>query len=108
MLRLFVSYLLYSLLNIEMKAVFSLLMNYTVKCNPQRDDSRTRGAADDKARLLDRSPRTNNRAMRIFLYQIRCNLFHGNKLFGDSNNYEIAKNVSELLLRYNLIFTKQL
>ena len=67
-----------------------------------------RDAADDKARLLDRSPKTSNRAMLMILYQIRCNLFHGNKSFGDSNDQEIMKNASELLLQYNLIFAKQL
>lgn len=78
------------------------------KYNPQRDDPRMRDTADDKARLFDRSPRSSNRAMLMILYQIRCNLFHGNKSFGDSSDQEIMKNASELLLRYNLIFAKEL
>lgn len=45
---------------------------------------------------------------RIEFLLIICNLFHGNKSFGDSNDQEIMKNAAELLLRYNLIFAKQL
>ena len=40
------------------------------KYNPQRDDPRMRDTADDKARLLDRSPRSSNRAMLMILYQM--------------------------------------
>ena len=78
------------------------------KFNPLRDDPRSRDTAADKARLLDKSPKNSNRAMLMILYQIRCNLFHGNKSFGDMNDQEIMKNAAELLLRYNLIFAKDL
>ena len=78
------------------------------KYNPLRDDPRMRDTADDKARLLDRHIKISNRAMLMILYQIRCNLFHGNKSFGSSADQEIMKNAAELLLRYNLVFAKGL
>lgn len=78
------------------------------KFNPLRDDPRTRDTSEDTDRLRDKHPKMSNRAMLMILYQIRCNLFHGNKSFGDSNDQEIMKNAAELLLKYNLIFAKQL
>lgn len=78
------------------------------KYDPNRDDPGRRDTSRDTAKLLDRSTRSSNRAMLMILYQIRCNLFHGNKSFGNFDDQEIMKNAAELLLRYNLIFAKDL
>lgn len=78
------------------------------KFNPLRDDPRARDTSEDTDHLREKHPRNSNRAMLMILYQIRCNLFHGNKSFGDSNDQEIMKNAAELLLRYNLILAKDL
>ena len=78
------------------------------KYDPNKEFSGPRDTSRDTAKLLDMNPRSSNRAMLMILYQIRCNLFHGNKSFGDFNDQEIMKNAAELLLRYNLIFAKQL
>lgn len=78
------------------------------KYDPNKEFSGPRDTSRDTMKLLDRSPKSSNRAMLMILYQIRCNLFHGNKSFGDTNDQEIMKNAAELLLRYNLIFAKQL
>lgn len=78
------------------------------KYDPTKEFPGPRDTARDTMKLLDRSPKSSNRAMLMILYQIRCNLFHGNKSFGDSNDQEIMKNAAELLLRYNLILAKGL
>lgn len=77
------------------------------KYNPNKENTGPRDTSRDKARLFDRAPKASNRAMLMILYQIRCNLFYGNKSFGDFNDQEIMKNTSELLLQYNLIFAKE-
>lgn len=78
------------------------------KFNPLRDDPRTRDTSEDTDNLRNKHPKFSNRSMLMILYQIRCNLFHGNKSFGDMNDQEIMKNAAELLLRYNLILAKDL
>lgn len=78
------------------------------KFNPLRDDPRTRDTSEYTGYLREKHPKHSNRAMLMILYQIRCNLFHGNKSFGDMNDQEIMKNAAELLLRYNLILAKDL
>lgn len=78
------------------------------KFNPLRDNPKFRDTAVDTARLSEKSTGGSNKAMLMILYQIRCNLFHGNKSFGDMNDQEIMKNAAELLLRYNLILAKDL
>jgi len=78
------------------------------KYDPSKEFSGPRDTSRDTIKLFERNPKSSNRAMLMILYQIRCNLFHGNKSFGDSNDQEIMKNAAELLLRYNLIFAKQL
>ena len=77
------------------------------KYNPNKENPGPRDTSRDKVKLLDRSTKGSNRAMLMILYQIRCNLFHGNKAFSDSNDQEIMKNAAELLLKYNLIFAKE-
>lgn len=78
------------------------------KYDPSKEFSGPQDTSRDTIKLFERNPKSSNRAMLMILYQIRCNLFHGNKSFGDSNDQEIMKNAAELLLRYNLIFAKQL
>lgn len=78
------------------------------KYDPSKEFSGPRDTSRDTIKLFERNPKSSNRAMLMILYQIRCNLFHGNKSFGDFNDQEIMKNAAELLLRYNLIFAKQL
>lgn len=78
------------------------------KYDPNKEFSGPRDTSRDTARLLDKHARISNRAMLMILYQIRCNLFHGNKSFGDMNDQEIMKNAAELLLQYNSIFAKDL
>ena len=79
-----------------------------MKYNPNKENPGHRDVARDTDKLAEKSTRGSNRAMLMILYQIRCNLFHGNKSFGNENDQEIMKNASELLLRYNLILAKQL
>lgn len=78
------------------------------KFNPEIDNPMNRDTSRDKAKLVEGPPKASLKAMLMILYQIRCNLFHGNKSFGDSNDQEIMKNAAELLLQYNLIFAKEL
>ena len=78
------------------------------KYDPNREPLYHRDTSPYKKKLPEKSPQKSNEAMLMILYQIRCNLFHGNKAFSDSNDQEIMKNAAELLLRYNLIFAKQL
>ncbi|HPQ21676.1 MAG TPA: HEPN domain-containing protein [Saprospiraceae bacterium] len=42
------------------------------------------------------------RIMALFgiLYQIRCNLFHGNKLFDRDSDQEVIKNAQDVLINY--------
>lgn len=44
----------------------------------------------------------------MILYQVRCNLFHGNKSFPSESDQETMRNASALLLRYNEIFVKNM
>lgn len=62
----------------------------------------------DTALLAEREVRRSNKAMLMILYQIRCNLFHGNKSFADESDQETMRNASALLLRYNEIFVKNM
>lgn len=78
------------------------------KFNPRKDNMDRADTSKDKSKLLDYSVVGSNCAMLMILYQIRCNLFHGNKSFGDFNDQEIMKNAAELLLQYNLIFSEDL
>lgn len=78
------------------------------KYDPYKENSGPRDTQPDKVKLLERSTKISNTAMLMILYQIRCNLFHGNKSFGNSDDQEIMKNAAELLLRYNLIFAKMI
>ncbi len=78
-----------------------------MKYNPDDPD----GVPDtlhDTNNLQKRDPKNSNRSMLMILYQIRCNLFHGNKSFSLEGDQEIMKNAAELLLRYNDIFSKNL
>lgn len=78
--------------------------------NMRYDPSVGKGSPDtrrDSEIIRERIPWKSSRSMLLILYQIRCNLFHGNKSFGSSNDQEVMKNASELLLRYNDIFTKR-
>ena len=78
------------------------------KYDPSKERPGPRDTYRDTIKLSERLARSSNKAMLMILYQIRCNLFHGNKSFGDENDQEIVKNAAELLLRYNLIFAKGL
>ena len=86
------------------------LPEYEYFCN--RDaimNMRTHSVSDldiaNAEKIREKSPKGSTRAMLMILYQIRCNLFHGDKSFVNSNDQEIMKNASELLLRYNEIFS---
>ena len=78
------------------------------KYDPNKENMGPRDTSKDTSKLLERSTKGSNRAMLMILYQIRCNLFHGNKAFSDANDQEIMKNASELLLQYNLIFSQDI
>lgn len=78
------------------------------KYDPNKERPGPRDTYRDTIKLPDRDPKNSNRAMLMILYQIRCNLFHGNKSFSNYNDQEIMKNAAELLLQYNLIFAKDL
>lgn len=78
------------------------------KYDPFKEHPGPRDTSRDKMDLVDRSPKKSNRAMLMILYQVRCNLFHGNKSFSNADDQEIMKNAAELLLRYNLILSKEL
>lgn len=78
------------------------------KFNPRTDRMDRADTRRDRDKLIEYSLISSNGAMLMILYQIRCNLFHGNKSFSDSNDQEIMKNAAELLLQYNLIFSKDL
>lgn len=78
------------------------------KYNPYKENPGRKDTSSDTMKLPERSVIGSNRAMLMILYQIRCNLFHGNKSFGDENDQEILKNASELLLQYNMIFANDL
>ena len=69
-----------------------------------RNDTISWRAKDDLEKIREKNTRKSTKAMLMILYQIRCNLFHGDKSFTNLNDQEIMKNASELLLRYNTIF----
>ena len=48
----------------------------------------------------------SNLAMLMIIYQIRCNLFHGNKQYYNENDQVIMKNASKLLFEYMRLFVK--
>ena len=43
------------------------------------------------------------RALTMILYQVRCNLFHGNKMFSSESDHEIVRHAANVL--YDLIGT---
>lgn len=92
----------------EFKRIFDL-PEYDYFCNrapirDMRNDVISWYAKEDLERIRERIPRKSTKAMMMILYQIRCNLFHGDKSFTNLNDQEIMKNASELLLQYNTIF----
>lgn len=78
-----------------------------MKYDPARGIGRSDTREDTRC-LSERNARKSNRAMLMILYQIRCNLFHGNKAYGNPNDDEVMKNAAEILLHYNRIFCKDL
>ncbi len=54
----------------------------------------------DHAKIKEKSLYRSNKAMLMILYQIRCNLFHGNKAFYNEDDQKIMSNASSLLLQY--------
>ena len=91
-----------------LKKIFDL-PEYQYFCdrNPIRDMRHnviSQFAREDLERIKERIPRKSTKSMLMILYQIRCNLFHGDKSFANINDQEIMKNASELLLQYNTIF----
>ncbi len=79
-----------------------------MKFDPANPDSGYPDTLRDTENIREKHPRRSNRSMLMILYQIRCNLFHGNKAFNYEYDQEVMKNASELLLRYNDIFSKRL
>ncbi|MCR4649068.1 MAG: hypothetical protein K5776_08325 [Lachnospiraceae bacterium] len=78
--------------------------------NMRYDPAKGIGYPDTKyyvEKIREKSPRKSTKAMLMILYQIRCNLFHGDKSFNVASDQEVMKNASELLLRYNEAFIKK-
>ncbi|MCR5727461.1 MAG: hypothetical protein K6G24_08345 [Lachnospiraceae bacterium] len=71
--------------------------------NPGKERADTR---KEVYKLKEREIFDSNLAMLLILYQIRCNLFHGNKAYSNEFDQEVMKNASELLLKYNEIFSQ--
>lgn len=76
--------------------------------NPDNPRSGRPSTEGDRRDLLEKDAKISNRAMLMILYQIRCNLFHGNKAYTNDSDQEVMENASELLYRYNCIFIKKL
>lgn len=71
--------------------------------NPGRERPDTKR---DVQYLKEKDTYKSNNSMLMILYQIRCNLFHGNKAYTNEFDQEVMKNASELLLKYNEIFSQ--
>lgn len=76
------------------------------KYNPEINPNVQYDTAKEKALLLSNNWFSSNQAMLMIIYQIRCNLFHGNKQYYDENDQDIMKNASILLLKYMKAFVK--
>jgi hypothetical protein len=70
----------------------------------QRTIRDVRGGARDPAEdaiilgSRDRGPRRRLKALFMILYQVRCNLFHGNKMYGRDTDHEIVQNAANILM----------
>ena len=57
-------------------------------------------------RNSDYSPKKRLRNLLYILYQVRCNLFHGNKMFGRDSDNEVVANAASALTRIIEAFLK--
>lgn len=59
-----------------------------------------RDTAEDAIILAseDRPPRRRLKALLMILYQVRCNLFHGNKTYGRDSDNEVVRNAAKVLM----------
>jgi hypothetical protein len=63
-----------------------------------------RGGARDTAEdaiilgSRERPPRRRLKALFMILYQVRCNLFHGDKLYGRDSDHEVVRNAANVLM----------
>lgn len=98
----------------EFKAIFEL-PEYEYFCNRRPiknmryDPNSGQGYQDTRREteaIKEKVLKKSTKAMIMILYQIRCNLFHGEKSFANESDREVMRNASELLLRYNEIFIK--
>jgi hypothetical protein len=69
----------------------------------QRTIRDVRGGARDTsedAKILGRQtdPRRRIKALLMILYQVRCNLFHGNKMYGRDSDQEVVSNAANALM----------
>lgn len=68
--------------------------------NPQVNPNDRFDTSQEVRDLSDGSLFKSNVAMLMIIYQIRCNLFHGNKRYDSEVNHEIMENASKILLAY--------
>lgn len=76
------------------------------KYNPEVNPYDRYDTAKECSMLLLNDWFNSNQAMIMIIYQIRCNLFHGNKQYYNEDDQEIIKNASVLLLKYMKAFVK--
>lgn len=77
-----------------------------MRINPNNSGGRRFDTRKEVYKLKEKETYDSSYAMLMILYQIRCNLFHGNKAYTNEYDQEIMKNASELLLKYNEIFSQ--
>ena len=65
-----------------------------------------RDTSSDHYKLSEGHWKRSNQSMLMIIYQIRCNLFHGQKQYSRSDDFEIIENASILLLEYMKLFVK--
>lgn len=86
--------------------------DYFVKRRPIRNCRYVEGVTEpryydtacDTYSLADYDAKTSNISMLMIIYQIRCNLFHGNKQYHNHDDMEIMENSSTLLIEYMKAF----
>ncbi|WP_254172881.1 HEPN domain-containing protein [Planktothrix pseudagardhii] len=56
---------------------------------------------EDSYKLNDRrsTPKYRLKALLMILYQVRCNLFHGNKIYHRDSDKEVVRNAANVLLK---------
>lgn len=77
-----------------------------MRYNPNNPRKERKDTQKEVYKLKEKDTFNSNLAMLFILYQIRCNLFHGNKAYSNEFDQEVMKNASMLLLKYNEIFSQ--